>query len=66
VTRHFPNICLQIISLIINYHNSSGSEVYIHCAFKQVGKFQKIDMALEASEPERPLSKEEATAPKPP
>jgi hypothetical protein len=41
----FPTIVYrEIISL---YHNSSGSEVDIHkvdCAFKQLGKFQKISL----------------------
>ena len=47
----FPTIVnRQIISL---YHNSCGSDVYIHqvdCAFKQLGKFQKIVISLEASD----------------
>ena len=51
-TSNISNNCLQTdyFTSISLYHNSSGLEVYIQkdeCAFKQLGKFEK--MPLEAS-----------------
>ena len=55
-TSNVSRNCLQTDYFIYNslYHNSSGSEVYVHyvdCAFKQLGKIPEDGvMALEASD----------------